>query len=92
MAAMKNHAGSWTPRVGKRDSVEPELDANSLRPYGRYGVGTFTAHPVGLLVVIAVIAIAVMKLPPARAFFICVLPVGGIIGFFLWLRHRNRRF
>jgi hypothetical protein len=31
-----------------------------------------------------------LALPPARAFFLLVLPVGGIIGFFLWRRHRNR--
>jgi hypothetical protein len=92
MAVMKNHASSWSPHAGKRDSGEPGLDSNSVRPYGRYGVGTFTAHPAGLLVVIAVIAIAVMKLPPARLFFLCVAPVGGIIGFILWLRNRNRGF
>jgi hypothetical protein len=48
----------------KRDLRESELDLNSVRPYGRHGVGTLTAHPVGLVVVLGVIIMAMMKLPP----------------------------
>jgi hypothetical protein len=73
------------------DSGQRELDSDDVRPYGRFGVGTFTAHPVGLLVVIAVIVIAMVGLPPARLFLAAFI-VGGIFGFFLWLRNRNRGF
>jgi hypothetical protein len=69
-----------------------ELDSNSVRPYGRHGVGTFTGHPVGLVVVIGVIIMAMMKLPPARLFFAAAILVGGVFGLFLWLRSRNRGF
>jgi hypothetical protein len=78
--------------IRHRESAQRELDSDDVRPYGRYGVGTFTAHPVGIVVVIAVILIAMMKLPPARPFFGATVIVGGIFGFVLWLRNRNRGF
>jgi hypothetical protein len=76
----------------KRDLRESELDLNSVRPYGRHGVGTLTGHPVGLVVVLGVIIMAMMKLPPARPFFAGAVLIGGLFGFFLWLRNRNRGF
>jgi hypothetical protein len=66
----------------------PEVDFNSVRPFGLAGVGLLTEHPVGLLVIIGIFVVALAALPPARAFFLLVLPVGGIIGYFLWLHHR----
>jgi hypothetical protein len=66
----------------------PEVDFNTVRPYGPAGVGMLTGHPVGLLVIIAIFVSALAALPPSRAFFLLVLPLGGIIEFVLWLRHR----
>jgi hypothetical protein len=78
--------------IRHRDSGRRELGSDDVRPYGRYGVGTFTAHPVGIVVVIAVIVVAMMKLPPARPFFVASVIFGGIFGLVLWLRNRNRGF
>jgi hypothetical protein len=64
------------------------VDFDTVRPYGPAGVGLLTGHPVGLGVIIGVFAFALAALPPARLFFLLVLPLGGVIGFFLWLRHR----
>ena len=77
--------------VGLRRKDTPRnsmLDMNEIRPHGRFGVGLLTEHPVGLLIVAAVIFLALERLPPARPFFVGSLALGGIIGFFLWLRHR----
>lgn len=56
-------------------------------PFGRYGVGLLTEHPVGLVVVFGVL-LGLIGLPEARWFFGGALLFGGICGFFLWLRHR----
>jgi hypothetical protein len=55
-------------------------------------VGILTEHPVGLLVIAAVILIAVMKLPPAGVFLVASVVVGAPFGFFLWLYHRRKGF
>ena len=69
-------------------TTEKERDIDSEKPFGRFGVGTITGHPVGLLVVAAVILLSIVALPEARLFLVASLPIGGIFGLFLWLRHR----
>jgi hypothetical protein len=89
---MKHPPSSWTSHAGKHDSAKSALDETTVRPYGPSGVGILTEHPVGLLVIAAVILIAVVKLPPARAFFIASVVVGAPFGFFLWLYHYRKGF
>jgi len=57
-------------------------------PFGRYGAGLLTAHPVGLVVVFGILAIGLEAMPEARWFFAGALLAGGACGFVLWLRHR----
>jgi len=76
----------------RREQDDPELNPNTVRPFGRFGVGTVTAHPVGLVVAIGVILIACFALPEAVALLALSLPAGALFGFLLWLRHRNRGF
>jgi len=57
-------------------------------PFGLYGAGIFTAHPVGLVVALGLIFMGLAVLPEVRLFFLCALPVGAVFGFFLWIRHR----
>lgn len=66
----------------------PEADANQVRPGGRFGFGLVTGHPIGLLVVAAVLIVVLYGVPPARLFFLGAVVLGGICGFVLWLRHR----
>ena len=66
----------------------PEANANSVRPGGRFGVGTITGHPIGFLVAIGAVLIVVTGLPEARLFFFGAAVLGALCGFVLWLRHR----
>ena len=63
-------------------------DIDSVKPFGRYGVGVITEHPAGLLVVAAVILVTLETVPESRWFIAAALATGGAFGFFLWLRHR----
>ena len=58
-------------------------------PFGTYGAGLLTGHPVGLLVVAAVCFIA-WTLPEARWFTLFSLPLGALVGLVLWLRNRQK--
>jgi hypothetical protein len=48
----------------------------------------WTAHPIGLVIVLGLIFMGIVGLPEARVFFAMALPLGGLCGFLLWLRHR----
>lgn len=85
MESMRKQFGGFGREATSRNSTP---DISEVQPFGRFGVGLLTEHPVGLLVVVAVIVLTLETLPPARLFFIASLALGGIIGFFLWLRHR----
>jgi hypothetical protein len=63
-------------------------DTDSVKPFGRYGVGVITEHPVGLLVIAAVILLTIETIPGARWFLAATLVAGTSFGFVLWLRHR----
>ena len=83
---LTRHARFGDSRSARPDN--PEIDHDEIRPFGRGGVGNLTGHPVGLLVVAAVVLISFEALPPAGLFIVASLAVGGIFGFILWLRHR----
>jgi hypothetical protein len=63
-------------------------DPREVIPFGRYGAGLLTAHPVGLVVVLGLLLLGLIGLPEARWFFAGALVLGGTFGLFLWLRHR----
>jgi hypothetical protein len=77
----------------KKKSSSPvsrsEPDPPEVTPFGRYGVGLLTGHTVGLVVVFGLLLLGLIGLPEARWFLAGALLVGGICGFFLWLRHRK---
>jgi hypothetical protein len=75
-----------------RDRVrDEELGPDNVKPFGPYGAGFFTAHPIGLIVALALVFVA-WRLPEARWFTIYSLPFGAIVGFVLWMRHRGKGF
>jgi hypothetical protein len=86
---MKTSQKTSLGRIGKHHSDEPILDQTTVRPQGSYGFGILTAHPVGLLVVAAVILIVVTGIPEARLFFVGSVALGAVLGFFLWFYHRR---
>jgi hypothetical protein len=65
-----------------------EQDLDSVKPFGRYGVGLITEHPAGLLVIVAVILLTVETIPGALWFLAGTLIAGASFGFVLWIRHR----
>jgi hypothetical protein len=81
---------SSTPRQNSGEIVgyEPEIDPTRVVPFGRQGAGLFTGHPVGLVVVIGLLFMGFVGLPGAHWFYGGALLLGGVWGFFLWLRHR----
>jgi hypothetical protein len=68
-----------------RDS---DPDPTEVVPFGRYGAGLITAHPVGLVVVIGLLLMGFFGLPGASLFFVSALLVGGAWGLLSWIRHR----
>jgi hypothetical protein len=85
---MKQTFNTWDKYAGKRAPESPILDETTVRPFGAGGVGIITAHPVGLVFSAGVVLIALVALPEARVFFLGSVPLGGLFGFILWLRHR----
>jgi hypothetical protein len=65
-----------------------EPDTTEVIPFGRYGGGLLTGHPVGLVIVLGLLLMGLVGLPEARWFFLGTLLLGGSCGFFLWLHHR----
>ena len=80
--------------LNQRTTLKPlseDLDPNPTKvtPYGYYGGGVWTAHPIGLFITGALIAIGIWGMPEARWFFAGALPLGGLCGYVLWLSHRR---
>ena len=59
-----------------------ELGPADLVPFGPYGGGQMTGHPIGLVIVIFML---LMELP----LLFVSLPLGGICALVLWLRRRR---
>jgi len=57
-------------------------------PFGRYGGGRLTGHPIGLVIVFGIVLIGLIGIPEARLFFAGSLVLGSVFGLLLWLRHR----
>jgi hypothetical protein len=77
-------------RRGAREAPphNDEPNVNEVVPYGRYGVGLLTGHPIGLVIVLGLLFMGLLGLPEYRLFFLGSLVLGGLFGFSLWLRHR----
>jgi len=76
----KTSSREWT-------SVSPQL-----APFGPLGGGQWTGHPIGLVIVLGFIAMALAGIPESRGFFALSLVLGGVLGCILWLRHRSKGF
>jgi hypothetical protein len=76
----------YSVRKTASDSAEP----NPIEPipFGRGAAGSYTAHPVGLVVVVGVLLMGLLALPEARWFLAATSLLGCAWGFILWLRHR----
>lgn len=72
--------------------AEPPRESTSapvhVVPFGPLGAGQWTGHPIGLVIVLGFIAMALVGIPESRAFFVLSLGLGVIAGCALWLWHR----
>ena len=57
-------------------------------PFGRYGAGHWTGHPIGLLIVAGFLLMGLVGLPEFRWFFLASLALGGVLGLILRRLHR----
>jgi hypothetical protein len=58
-------------------------------PFGNYGAGLWTGHPIGLVIVIGLLFMGFVGLPEARWFLALAVPAGAVCGLFMWFRHRK---
>ena len=79
-----------TRRIGARPVVSrrDEPLSSQVIPFGRYGAGNLTGHPIGLFIVLGILLMGLVGLPEARWFFAGSMVLGCVFGFFLWLHHR----
>lgn len=69
-----------------KDEWTPEPD--HLVPFGPYGGGQTTAHPIGLVIVLGLLLMGLRSRTPVSMLVLFSLLGGAIVGFFLWLHHR----
>ena len=90
----------FEPR-GPFESGGKNVDANNLRPkdawtsepkhlvpFGPGGVGQWTAHPIGLVIVIGLLVIGLVSRTPLSGLMLLSLLGGLVVGICLWLYHR----
>ena len=65
-----------------------ELHPKDVVPFGKYGAGRFTGHPIGLVIALGIVLIALIGLPESRIFLAAALPLGGLFGLVLWKLHQ----
>ena len=77
MDPLKNFRRSG-PRGISPHNAEP--NPNEVLPFGRYGGGLLTGHPIGLVIVIGLLLMGLLGLPEYRLFFAASLFLGGLAG------------
>ena len=65
-----------------------ETNPIKVVPFGRYGGGEWTGHPIGLVIVLGFLFMGLVGIPQFRWFFVGALVLGSLCGLLLWLYHR----
>lgn len=73
-------------KLPPRDVWTPE--PKHLVPFGPYGAGQWTAHPIGLVIVIGLVLMGLVSRTPVSDLTFFSLLGGAVVGMFLWLYHR----
>jgi len=67
---------------------EGELLPKDVVPFGKYGAGRWTGHPIGAVIALGVIVMALIGVPESRYFLAAAVPLGALFGFILWRVHQ----
>jgi hypothetical protein len=57
-------------------------------PFGRFGAGVWSGHPVELFIVLSILLIGLIGIPEWRWFFGATVLVGSVVGYLLWRRNQ----
>jgi len=60
-------------------------------PYGRFGAGVWTGHPVGFVVVLGILVVGLVGIPLWRWFFAATVVAGCAVAYFLRRYHQARQ-
>ncbi|HKW36108.1 MAG TPA: hypothetical protein VJN92_24105 [Candidatus Acidoferrum sp.] len=59
-------------------------------PFGRFGAGVWTGHPIELVVVLGMLLVGLIGIPEWRWFFAATVLVGSATGYLLWRRNQPK--
>ena len=88
---MKSYATFRRHPLGVVDARSNE-DRHSLQvvPFGRYGAGVWTGHPIEVVIVVGILLIGLIGIPEWRLFFGATVLGGSATGYLLWRRNQLR--
>ena len=66
-----------------------ELHPKDVVPFGKYGAGRWTGHPVGAFIVGGIVLISLIGVPMSRYLLAGALPLGALLGLVLWRIHQK---
>lgn len=75
-----------TSNLPPKDVWTPE--SKHLVPFGPGGGGQWTAHPIGLVIVIGLVLMGLVSRTPVSGLMFLSLLGGAVVGICLWLHHR----
>lgn len=67
---------------------DPSPNPKHIVPFGPYGAGQTTAHPIGLVIVIGLLAMGLVATDELRWLILASAAGGAVFGLLLWLKHR----
>jgi len=76
--------GYVAPPIPRADELHPK----DVVPFGTYGAGRWTGHPVGAFIVGGIVVMALIGVPESRYLLAGALPLGGLLGYILWRIHQ----
>jgi hypothetical protein len=58
-------------------------------PYGNFGAGIWTGHPIGFVVVLGILIVGLVGIPEWRYFFAASVLAGSLVAYALWRHHQH---
>jgi hypothetical protein len=58
-------------------------------PYGKFGAGLWTGHPIGFVVVLGILIVGLVGIPEWRYFFAPTVLAGSLVAYALWRHHQH---